>query len=243
MKPRGVAKPIVLVLLGTLLLGLTAFLVYASLPYPAETGPLETAKTDASFTYTETLDGVVLQPKSGTGDGLVFLPGAHVAPEAYAAKLSGLAEAGVTVVIARPILNYAILDYRPLSTFEDLAPNVDRWFVGGHSLGGVRACLYAADGRVAGLALFGSYCSNDLSSTGLAVVTISSSKDGLSTPAKIADAKHLLPQDAAFVEIPGANHAQFGDYGGQPGDGTSETKDSGVRYQITEAVLALINRG
>ena len=182
---------------------------------------------------------IVMTPTGESyGEGLVFIPGAKVEPAAYLYKLSGLVEsAGMTVVITKPTLNLAFFDTRPLSTFEADAPDVQTWSVGGHSLGGVRACQLADDPTVSGLILFGSYCANDLSETDLTVLSISGSNDGLSTPQKIEGARHTLPADATLVEIEGANHASFGDYGVQAGDGQATTPSDQVRDQITDAIL------
>jgi pimeloyl-ACP methyl ester carboxylesterase len=182
----------------------------------------------------------VLTPVEPSGAGLVYLPGARVEASAYAAKLETLVDDGLTVVIPHVPLNFAILETRSLAELEALAPGVERWYVGGHSLGGVRACQYAADApdQVAGLILFGSYCSADLSETDVPVLTIAGENDGLSTPDKIADAAPLLPADARLVEILGAGHAQFGDYGLQPGDGVATATDAEVRDAITAAVEA-----
>ena len=72
------------------------------------------------------------------------------------------------------------------------------------------------------------------------MLSISASNDGLSTPAKIEDAAHYLPTDAEFVEIPGGNHAQFGDYGTQPGDGESTISDAEFTTQLTTAILEFV---
>jgi predicted dienelactone hydrolase len=110
---------------------------------------------------------------------------------------------------------------------------VDVWAVGGHSLGGVKACQLAGDaGR---LVLFASYCATDISDTSIGVLSIAGSEDGLSTPQKIADNRHLLPADAQLVEIAGASHSSFGDYGLQPGDGTPTISDDDMIQQITDA--------
>lgn len=234
----SVAAGVVVIIAGSV--------AWASSPMTAEPAPLAEVRADAAVAYRETADGVVLAPDDPDGTGLVYLAGARVEPAAYASKLSGLVDAGVTVVIARPTLNFAIAETRPLADFEALAPGVDRWFVGGHSLGGVKACLYAADQTaadpdpLAGLILFGSYCSGDISGSDLPVLTLSGTEDGLSTPAKIADAAHLLPASAQLVSLPGAAHAQFGDYGVQPGDGTPTATDAEVRDEITDAVLAFM---
>ena len=248
-------------LCAVVLLAILAFAVYASTPFQPESAPLDRVRADTSLLVTESADAVILAPRDGaTGEGLVFLTGARVSPAAYADKLSGLAEAGLTVVIARPVFGFAILEWRPFTEFSDLAPNVDRWLVGGHSLGGVRACQYVADQPVdepgdsgvdsevddaaatttpiVGLVFFGSYCATDISSSDVPVLSIAAANDELSTPEKIENAAHLLPGDAVFTEIAGANHASFGDYGVQPGDGTATADDAAVRDAITDAVLA-----
>jgi hypothetical protein len=215
-------------------------LAWAASPLMAEQDPLAEARTTVAIT--EHADGVVLTPPHPSDQGLVFFAGARVDPAAYADKLSGVAASGVTVVIARPALNFAILETRPLTTWRGLAPGIERWAVGGHSLGGVRACRYAADpaNQVTALVLFGSYCSVDLSGAALPVLSLAGENDHLSTPAEIADAAHLLPADAVFETIPDASHAQFGDYGTQPGDGPQEADDTAVRAAITDAVAALL---
>ncbi len=101
----------------------------------------------------------------------------------------------------------------------------------------MRACQLAEG--TDGLVLFGSYCANDLSESGLAALSISGSEDGLSTPEKIDEAAHLLPADTVFVVIEGGNHAGFGAYGPQAGDGEATIPDAEIRAQITDALGAL----
>lgn len=199
---------------------------------PAEPGPLASVRENPAITVTDADQGIVLAPADGESEiGLVFIPGAKVDPWGYAAILQGLAEDGVTVVITRPWLNLAFFDPRGLDAFTSAAPDIDVWAVGGHSLGGVRACQLATDADA--LVLFASYCANDLSESGLPVLSLSGSEDGLSTPEKIADARHLLPADAEMVEIPGASHASFGDYGPQAGDGTPTISSDDMHAEVT----------
>ncbi|MCW3493714.1 alpha/beta hydrolase [Microbacterium sp. SSM24] len=202
----------------------------------AEPAPLAEVKADPAIEITDTSGAIILTPAGTEPEtGLVFIPGAKVDPWAYANNLSGLvAEGDVAVVVTKPWLNLAFFDLRPLSAFTDLVPGVDTWAVGGHSLGGVRACQLAGDADA--LVLFGSYCANDLSDSGLPVLSIAGSEDGLSTPEKIADARPLLPTDADMQVIEGASHASFGDYGPQAGDGTPTIDDA----QMDEALTALL---
>ncbi|GAA2443365.1 alpha/beta hydrolase [Agromyces soli] len=237
-------------IVGVLALLAVLFLAYAHTVMQGERPAALAAWQDDAVTITSADAGIVIAPADpgtgpASGQGLVFIPGAKVDPYAYLFKLSGVVEeTGLTVVITKPTLNLAFFDTRPLAAFTALAPDVDAWWVGGHSLGGVRACQLAGDAdasgdaEVLGVMLFGSYCANDLSGSELAALSVSGSNDGLSTPAKIEAASGLLPPGAEFVELEGVNHADFGDYGVQPGDGESTVDDAEVRREIAEAVAA-----
>ncbi len=235
------AARIIVAVAAVLLLALVGVLVWAHMVMGGERAAALRAWRDPAVSIRSTGHSVVLTP---TGEdahvGLVFIPGAKVDPYAYLYKLSGIVHSGVTVVITKPTLNLAFFDTRPLSDFTADAPGATRWFVGGHSLGGVRACQLASGPGVSGLILFGSYCANDLSASPLTVLSISGSRDGLSTPEKIADARPLLPGSATFVVVRGADHASFGDYGPQPGDDPATITSSRARAEITRALRAVL---
>lgn len=240
-KPRRVRRivaRIALALAALLVVAVVGILIWSQVGVmTAEPAPLAAVRADAGIEVTDEDDAVVLAPSDGASTtGLVFIPGAKVDPWAYAAKLSGLVDDGITVVITKPTLNLAFFDLRPLDAFTALAPGVDTWLVGGHSLGGVRACQLATAADA--LVLLGSYCATDLSTSGLPVLSIGGEQDGLSTPEKIAEARDLLPADAEVVEIAGASHASFGDYGPQAGDGIPIISDAEMTAELTELVDA-----
>ncbi|MDJ0335604.1 alpha/beta hydrolase [Salinibacterium sp. G-O1] len=241
------ARRIFVVIAVIVLLAVVAFLFYSSMVMAGDRSQAIKVWDNPAITVTSTDHSVVLEPTgAASGSGLVFIPGAKVDPYAYMYKLSGIVESsGVTVVITKPTLNLAFFDQRPLSLFEDDAPAVSRWFVGGHSLGGVRACQLAASpgAEVAGLVLFGSFCANDLSTSTLEVLSIGGNADGLSTPVKIDNASTLLPAGAAIVQIDGLNHAGFGDYGSQPGDGAATLSSEQERSAITDLLESVLASG
>ena len=239
-RARRRAARILVAILAVVVLIVVAFLVYANMVMRGDRAAAIEVWTNPAISVTSTDHSIILAPTGKAGDsGLVFIPGAKVDPYAYMFKLSGIVEkSGVTVVITKPTLNLAFFDQRPLSTFTSDVPSVKNWHVGGHSLGGVRACMLANSPDVAGLVLFGSFCANDLSVAAVKVLSISGSEDGLSTPAKIADSRHLLPTDAQFMEIEGANHASFGDYGPQSGDGVATITSAQARDEITAALAS-----
>ena len=234
---------VVLVLVLVAVVGLVAWAKTGVMA--AEDAPWQAVQDRPGITVSEDATALVLRPDGtgadGTGaegtrsegTGLVFFPGAKVEPAAYAARLADLvAEDGITVVIAKPWLGLALLDRRDLETFTAAADDVETWMVGGHSLGG--AGLPARRGRRAGAA---GLLLRRLSATDLPVLSISGSEDG--TAPKIDDARDLLPDDAQMLEIPGASHASFGDYGPQDGDGTASIEDAEMTEQVTEAVLEI----
>jgi pimeloyl-ACP methyl ester carboxylesterase len=94
------------------------------------------------------------------------------------------------------------------------------WYVGGHSLGGVMAADFAAKqaAELRGLVLLASYPTGDLAPS-LRVLSISGSEDGVLNREKLEAGTRYLPEDAVLQVSPGGNHAQFGSYGPQKGDG------------------------
>lgn len=228
---------------AVLVLVVGGLLVYANVGrMAAEAEPLTAVEGDPAIELTNEDGAYVLRPAEGaSNEGLIFIPGAKVDPLGYASMLAGLVRDGVTVVITQPTLGLAILDLRGPAAFTVLAPDVDEWAIGGHSLGGVRACQLAGSDGVEKLILVGSYCATDLSGTEIDVLSISGTEDGLSTPEKIEDAWDLLPADAESVVIEGANHASFGSYGPQSGDGEATIAVDQVHAQVDEAMLSFLD--
>src|SRR5689334_13707960 len=102
------------------------FLAWASTPMMGDRAAALKVWRDSAIQIRDVGDAVVLEPaEGGSGEGLVFIPGALVDPYANMYKLSGaVEEAGLTVVITKPTLNLAFFDQRPLSTFTSHAPDV-----------------------------------------------------------------------------------------------------------------------
>lgn len=194
---------------------------------------------------------IVLTPPTGAGGsggsgtpmtGLVFLPGAKVDPRAYVPLLARVASQGYLVVVVKEPLDIAFLAVGETGRVLDAYPQVRRWAVGGHSLGGVVAGQEAgSDARIGGLLLWASYPLSSLADRGgLRAASVSGTRDGLTTPADIEASRAKLPASTTYTAVPGAVHASFGDYGAQPGDGTPTTDRSTAQAAIVEASTALL---
>lgn len=152
--------------------------------------------------------------------GFIFYPGAKVDPKSYAPICRALAETGYQVAILDMPLNMAILGQNKAQDVIDDYPNIEKWAIGGHSLGGVASSNFAIENiKINGVVLLSSYPMNDnLKQIDVDVLSIWGSKDGVVNFRKLVESKNDLPKDTTYVEIEGANHSQFGDYGLQNGD-------------------------
>ncbi|MCX7029323.1 MAG: alpha/beta hydrolase [Spirochaetes bacterium] len=168
---------------------------------------------------------LLIVPRGGAArTGLVFYPGGLVDHRAYVPLAARIAGAGHPVAIVRMPLDLAVLGKRRGLAAAQALPSVGRWAIGGHSLGGAMAAdlVHAEPGRFAGLVLLAASYPPDgasIAGTGLPALSIVGTRDRVVNPEKLASAPSLLPPEARFVRIEGGNHAQFGDYGPQKGDG------------------------
>ena len=185
----------------------------------------------------------------GTDSAMVFYPGAKVEAAAYAPLLRDISAGGTDCYLCRMPLNFALLGRSAAEKIR--AGNTDgyeKWYVGGHSLGGVAAAMAADDAEEAGsgsewdgLILLASYPTKELSTP---VISIYGSEDRILDPDKYSSTEKegLWPDDFTEMIIEGGNHAGFGSYGEQKGDGKSKTAASEQQHETAEAVNNWIKR-
>jgi dienelactone hydrolase len=223
--------------------GISAFVGWALDAYSPDEAVYAATLSELSDVLVGSHDGfITIRPAAKTGAvGLLFYPGARVAPAAYVHKLAAVAAtAGIQIVIGRPPLNLAVFAINQADRMRAALPGVTRWYVGGHSLGGAMACVHASrhSEGLEGVVLFGTYCGIDISRLSLRVLSINGTRDGVFPPAKIAAARHELPVGAHVITVPGMNHAQFGNYGAQAGDDAPTIDDATARETLTRAAEA-----
>ena len=170
--------------------------------------------------------------------GLIFYPGAKVQPEAYAPLLKRLAERGILCVLVKPLFNLAIIDMDAANGIEGRYPEIDRWIIAGHSMGGVAACDYAErhESEFDAVALLASYPAVDLSGFEGDVVSLYGTEDGVLNRDRLAEARSSLPATAREVVIDGGNHACFGNYGDQAGDGVARISRESQQVEAADAI-------
>ena len=196
--------------------------IYLGDYYRADEGAIAVFAPEDNVTVS-TLDGgnVVFEPQNAKV-GLIFYPGGKVEANAYQPLMAELACEGVLCVLVEMPFNLAVFDINAADGIQEQYPEIEDWYIGGHSLGGSMAASYLADhvDEYEGLILLGSYSTADLSNTDLDVLSIYGSEDKVLNREKYDENKSNLPDGFCEVVIDGGCHAYFGMYGAQDGDGT-----------------------
>lgn len=185
---------------------------------------------------------IVLQPEKAYA-GMIFYPGGRVKYDAYIPLMYKLAERGFTCVIVKMPLNFAVLDINGADGITEKYSGIDRWFIGGHSLGGAMAAKYVAEHaeKYEGLMLLGAYSVDDLTETELKVFLAYGTQDGVINRNSYDKNLQKLPMGSRELIIVGGCHAYFGDYGKQLGDGHPYiTREEQMDYTI-DAFVEYVN--
>lgn len=187
------------------------------------------------------------RPARPKGDAaLVFFCGAGVAAHAYAPLLRPVAEAGYPVFVIKLPWRFAPFEAHKKTAIARARsvmaarPEIGRWVVAGHSLGGALAArtVQAGPANVAAMVLIGTTHPRtaDLSALSLPVTKVYASNDGVAPVDRMLATKHLLPAHTKWVEVRGGNHSQFGHYGHQLLDGDA-TMARAEQQAITRAAI------
>lgn len=198
-------KIVLIMILSLIVLVCTAFYIY-TLDYNIANNNVynmdgfDDAITDGNLT--------IFMPSKETeaieNTGMIFYPGGKVDSLAYAPLMLKLADEGIMCVLIDMPMNLAIFDVDAADKVYEKYPEIENWYLMGHSLGGVMASQYAEDNydKLSGLILLGAYPLNDAP---VDTITLYGSEDiGLNREKLIGVANQY--------EIEGGNHSYFGNY-------------------------------
>ncbi|MBE6751506.1 MAG: alpha/beta hydrolase [Ruminococcaceae bacterium] len=191
---------------------------------------------------TEENGAFTFKPRNAT-KGIIFYPGGKVQAESYAPLMHSLAENGILSVLVTMPGNLAVLDMNAAEGIYEKYPEIESWYMAGHSLGGSMAASYIAENSkdFDGIILLASYSTADLSNSGLDVISIYGTNDGVLNMEKYEEYKPNLPEDFKEVVINGGCHAYFGAYGEQEGDKKATiTREEQIEITVKE-ILQFIN--
>ena len=232
------------VILAAVIALTAAVALYLGDYYRADLDALEAFVPAAPVVSEEWKDGTLITRPEGRDPiaGLIFYPGGNVEHTAYTPLMEALASEGILCVLVEMPFRLAVLDMNAAEGIPEAFPEVEHWYMGGHSLGGSMAASYLSSHAedFAGLILLGAYSTADLSGTELSVLSVYGSEDGVMNREKYAEYRPNLPEGFTETVIEGGNHAFFGAYGEQEGDGTATVTPAEQLRQTVEAILTLL---
>ena len=241
-KPKG--KKFRILALSVLILAIIvgACAGYLGDYYKADLNAIEAFAAMNAVTI-ETLDDstMVFKPQNPTA-GFIFYPGGKVEYTAYQPLMAACAEQGLLCVLVEMPFHLAIFDMNAAEGIQEQCEEIDEWYIGGHSLGGVMAASYLAEhmDEYEGLILLGSYTTEDFSETDLEVLSVYGSEDKVLNSEKYNESKSNLPSDFVEVVLDGGCHAYFGMYGEQEGDGVPTMSNEEQIFLTVENILEMM---
>lgn len=233
-------KKIVSIVVLAIFIGATGFTTFWVLDssHPMEEA-LESLVSDENI-FVETDPWLSFSPTNVTpSTAIIFYPGGKVEPESYSVLARSIALEGYLVIIAPMPLNLAVLGANSANDIITEFSEIENWLMVGHSLGGTMAAKYTYDhpSLISGLILLASYPTeaNNLSDTNISCLSIYGEFDTVLS-LDVPSTSPFLPENHTVYEIAGGNHAYFGYYGEQKGDGiatiTREQQHLETKIQI-----------
>ena len=234
---------IILASLTLVLATLVACGIYLSTSYKADEEAIRAFSPTGEYTESETDFGIVFMPDIAD-TAVIFYPGGKVDHRAYIPLMRAIASQGIGAVLVEMPFNLAVFDVNAAHGIRADYPDICSWYLAGHSLGGSMAATYLADNasEYEGIILLASYSTADLSDLGVSVLSVYGNLDGVLNLKKYAKYKSNLPLDHTEYIIEGGNHAGFGMYGKQSGDGDAEISSEEQIITTAELIYGFIKK-
>jgi len=236
---------LIIVILAVLLL-LGGFFLYLLDDQKAGEKAVKSLEEPQSGVRVEGKDGrpIVFVPENQekTEKALIFYPGGKVEYQAYAPLAEELAKRGILCILVPMPMNMALFDIDAAEKIREEYPSIREWYIGGHSLGGSAAAMNMKDhaGAYDGIVFLASYTTEDLSGTDLRALSVYGDRDTVLNRERYEENFVRFPKDLTETVIRGGNHAGFGDYGKQDGDGEADISPEEQRKQAAELIAEWI---
>lgn len=208
--------------------------IYVNDYYYAEDTAIAAMADTHNYTVEEYGENIAFIPPKPVA-GLIFYPGGKVEHTAYAELMAEFADKGVLCVLVEMPFRLAVLDMNAADGIQENFPQIEKWYIGGHSLDGAMAASYISNhtDEFEGLLLLGAYSTADISDSGLSVISVYGSEDKVLNMEKYEENRGNLPSGFTELIIEGGCHSYFGNYGHQDGDGEpSVSMEEQVRQTV-----------
>lgn len=173
---------------------------------------------------------------------LIFYGGAKVDEMAYSQLLYSLSQNGIDCYLVLSPFDLAVFNQKEAESIL-AEKNYDNIYLCGHSLGGVIASKEAAalGDSVNGMIYLSSYGTDDKLNPQTAILSIDAENDGVLNRERYDSYEKLMTEKGyqfSHYQIAGGNHAGYGYYGVQKGDGEAAISND---IQISETVQQMMD--
>ena len=245
-KFKKVLKWIVILIFALVAICAIGFKIYTTHYYRADISIIENIEGVLSgevLSFSDANCTVFIPAKQDPKAVIVFYPGGKVEYTSYNGLMCELASRGYVCLLTRMPENLAFLNVNAVDKltkkypeFTKKSENLD-WYIAGHSLGGVAACVHlektlslaqsddesikasSIPTNYKGIILCASYPSVDFSDADIRLLSIYGSNDGVLDMEQYESSKKLWPKNSTERVIKGGIHSFFGSYGIQEKDG------------------------
>lgn len=232
----------IFIVLGLIIVAAVVVLwIYSSDYYKSEISVEEYMAT-SSIEIEEFSDGLFIDGGE-TDNAVIFYPGGKVEYTAYLPLCTKLAEQGVDCFLVEMPFHLAVFGSNKadkiIGDYE-----YENWYLAGHSLGGAMAANYVAENvdKVDGLIMLAAYPSKALVSEDLKVLSVYGNKDEVINREKLKAGTELVPEHYTEIGLGGANHAGFGNYGPQEGDGEASMEREKQQEMTVNYIVKMIHQ-
>lgn len=175
----------------------------------------------------------------GNESALIFYPGAKIEYTSYLPLLTQISSEGVDCFLVEMPMNLALFG---VDSADEIINeyNYTNYFMSGHSLGGVMAARYVNEtNNTNGLILLGAYSDKQINKP---VLSVYATEDKVLNMQTYKENLPLISSNLSEVIIEGGNHAQMGNYGKQPKDGTAKISPQKQQKQTADEIIKFITK-
>lgn len=225
------------IVLATILVIAVCALAYLFTYYHADTAAISSYSVSSPVSISTLRTGDILVTGENPKKGLIFYSGWKIEYTAYEPLMMELASHGFLCVLVKTPFYIPAFDINAADGIQEMFPEVETWYIGGHGAGGMAASQYLSEhiDEYRGLVLLSSYCPVDISDSLIYALCLYGSNDEILDLEAYSNNWDNLPYDAKEVVISGGNYSGFAMYGNQRGDGAATISTAAqIRLATTE---------
>lgn len=213
------------------------FFVYAQFYYHAEKTATDYINGTEDVNVSKISNGLFLDGY-GNDTAIIFYPGAKVEYTSYLPLFMNLSSRGIDCYLVEMPFNFAFFGINSADSIIENS-NYTHYYMAGHSLGGAMAGTYVnrTDNNIDGLIYLSAHTNVG---TNVPILSIRGTNDGIINLTSYQEAKSLIKNNFKEIIIDGGNHAQFGYYGKQSGDGQASITAKSQQDQSADAIIEFI---